>query len=40
MVRASKRPALQRLLAAWRPQLEALAERSVRWVLDVDPLDV
>ena len=40
MVRASRRPALQRLLAAWRPGLEALAERSVRWVLDVDPLDV
>ncbi len=40
MVRASRRPALQRLLAAWRPQLEALARRSVRWVLDVDPLDV
>jgi primosomal protein N' (replication factor Y) len=40
MVRASRRPALQRLLAAWRPQLESLAERNVRWVLDVDPLDV
>jgi primosomal protein N' (replication factor Y) len=40
LVQSVSRSELQRFLAAWHPQLGAGAGRSVRWSLDVDPLDV
>jgi primosomal protein N' (replication factor Y) len=43
LVEAASRPALQRLLGAWRPQLLALRGRHrtlVRWAVDVDPLAI
>jgi primosomal protein N' (replication factor Y) len=41
VLRAQSRTALQRLLAAWVPKLDALPEaRRVRWAIDVDPLEV
>jgi primosomal protein N' (replication factor Y) (superfamily II helicase) len=39
LLESAQRPALQRLLAAWQPQLQALRTRGVlRWAVDVDPL--
>jgi primosomal protein N' (replication factor Y) len=40
LVQSASRAELQRFLAAWHPHLGAHASRSVRWSLDVDPLDV
>jgi primosomal protein N' (replication factor Y) (superfamily II helicase) len=41
LVECAERPALQRFLATWLPQVEQLpAARGLRWVLDVDPLEV
>ena len=41
LVESTERPALQRFLAAWLPQVEQLpAVRDLRWALDVDPLEV
>ncbi|MCW7539537.1 primosomal protein N' [Aquabacterium sp. A7-Y] len=43
LVEAASRPALQRLLAAWLPELHGLrAEHKglVRWAIDVDPLAI
>jgi primosomal protein N' (replication factor Y) len=40
LVQSSSRNELQRFLSAWYPQLEGTATRSVRWSLDVDPLEV
>jgi primosomal protein N' (replication factor Y) len=41
LVESSQRALLQRFLAAWVPQVSALqAPRSLRWALDVDPLEV
>jgi primosomal protein N' (replication factor Y) len=41
VVESGQRAALQRFLGEWVPRLEALAApRSLRWALDVDPLDV
>ncbi|OAI21373.1 MULTISPECIES: primosomal protein N' [Methylomonas] len=41
LLQSDKRPALQRLLDFWVPRLADLREaRSVRWSLDVDPLDL
>jgi primosomal protein N' len=39
-VQAAARADLQRFLSAWRPALSDSASRSVRWSLDVDPLEV
>ena len=38
-VQAPSRTALQTFLRAWRERLDTLAERKVRWALDVDPLE-
>jgi primosomal protein N' (replication factor Y) len=40
LVQSGTRAELQRFLRAWQPQLRAHASRTVRWSLDVDPLDV
>jgi primosomal protein N' (replication factor Y) len=41
MVESSQRTKLQGFLAGWVPAVETLAcPRSLRWVLDVDPLEV
>lgn len=40
LIQADTRRALQDLLAAWMPQVRELRQRSVRWVLDVDPQEV
>ncbi len=41
LLSAVDRPALQSLLRGWTPQLHALSEaRTVRWSLDVDPVDL
>lgn len=39
LVQAASRKALQAFLQAWQPQLDALPAKSLRWSLDVDPLD-
>jgi primosomal protein N' (replication factor Y) len=38
LVQSRDRGALQAFLSRWRAELEQLAERRVRWTLDVDPL--
>jgi primosomal protein N' (replication factor Y) len=40
LVQSKKRAKLQAFLDAWRPILGTLSGRSVRWALDVDPLDL
>ena len=41
LVESAERPALQRFLAGWLPQVEQLpSARGLRWALDVDPLEV
>ena len=40
LVQGDARAVLQRFLAAWVERLPALAGGKVRWLLDVDPLDV
>jgi len=40
LVQAAARAELQRFLSVWHPRLAELASRSVRWTLDVDPLEV
>jgi primosomal protein N' len=40
LVQSSRRGALQAFLAAWRGRLEALRRGTVRWVIDVDPLEL
>jgi len=40
VVESRSRRALQDFLSKWRQQLEAIAERKVRWALEVDPLDL
>jgi len=39
LVQSASRAALQAFLKIWRGRLEALESRSVRWTLDVDPLE-
>jgi len=39
LVQSASRAALQAFLKSWRGRLEALESRSVRWTLDVDPLE-
>jgi primosomal protein N' (replication factor Y) len=39
LVQSASRPALQGFLAAWTERLFATAPRSVRWHLDVDPIE-
>ncbi len=39
LVQSASRAALQAFLKNWRERLEALESRSVRWTLDVDPLE-
>jgi primosomal protein N' (replication factor Y) len=39
LVQSASRAALQAFLKAWRARLEALDARTVRWMLDVDPLE-
>ena len=38
LVQSRDRSALQAFLPRWRTELERLAERRVRWALDIDPL--
>ena len=38
LIQSSSRQALQRFVAAWRPQLDTIRPRVARWSLDVDPL--
>ena len=41
LARAASHAPLQRLLAAWLPEIEALPEaRRVRWSIDVDPVEL
>ncbi|HXS30343.1 MAG TPA: hypothetical protein VN755_05875 [Steroidobacteraceae bacterium] len=41
LVESAQRTRLQRFLAEWVPAVEAMAApRSLRWALDVDPLEV
>jgi primosomal protein N' (replication factor Y) len=40
LVQCASRTELQRFLTAWHPRLGVQASRSVRWSLDVDPLEV
>lgn len=40
MVQADSRGALQRFLAAWLPLVRRHETRAVKWVIDVDPLEV
>ncbi len=43
LIEASHRGALQRLLAAWMPELHALRREHkglIRWAIDVDPLAI
>jgi primosomal protein N' (replication factor Y) len=41
LLEAAERPALHRLLDAWLPLVDALPmPRTLRWSLDVDPLEV
>jgi primosomal protein N' (replication factor Y) (superfamily II helicase) len=39
LVQSDSRTHLQRFLADWHARLAALAERRVRWAIDVDPLE-
>jgi primosomal protein N' (replication factor Y) len=39
LVQSASRPALQEYLRAWSERLFAAAPRSVRWHLDVDPIE-
>ena len=39
LVQSSSRGALQSFLAAWSESLAASAPRSIRWHLDVDPIE-
>lgn len=40
MAQARSRTTLQRFIAAWRAAVADAAPRTIRWTLDVDPLDV
>jgi primosomal protein N' (replication factor Y) len=41
LVESSQRAPLQRFLSDWIPRVDALVARGrLRWVLDVDPLEV
>jgi primosomal protein N' (replication factor Y) len=40
LVQSASRAELQRFLSAWQAQLRAQASRTVRWALDVDPLEI
>ena len=43
LVESASRPALQRLLAAWTPELHRLAAGHrglMRWAVDVDPVTI
>ena len=40
VVESRSRHALQDFLSKWRRQLETIAERKVRWTLEVDPLEL
>ena len=41
LIESGQRARLQRFLADWIPQVDALPARGkLRWVLDVDPLEV
>jgi primosomal protein N' (replication factor Y) len=41
LVESAQRAALQRYLGEWVPQLASIsAPRSLRWALDVDPLEL
>lgn len=39
LVQSEQRKSLQGFLRAWKPKLDALPDRRVRWALDIDPLD-
>jgi primosomal protein N' (replication factor Y) (superfamily II helicase) len=40
LMQSPLRPALQRFLQVWTPKLEQLKARNVRWIIDVDPLEL
>ena len=39
LVQSATRKALQQFLRAWRPQLDELPAKNIRWSLDIDPLE-
>jgi primosomal protein N' (replication factor Y) (superfamily II helicase) len=39
LVQSDTRKNLQQFVRSWRPQLEALPARNIRWSLDIDPLE-
>jgi primosomal protein N' (replication factor Y) len=39
LVHSASRPALQEYLRAWSAKIAAAAARSIRWHLDVDPIE-
>ena len=40
LVQSASRSELQRFVTAWQPVLHAAAARTLRWLIDVDPLEV
>ena len=40
LVQSPTRKPMQAFLSAWMPQLYALKANNVRWILDVDPLEI
>jgi len=40
LVQSKSRTALQRFVTTWQPMLQQAAPRNVRWLIDIDPLEV
>ena len=40
LVQSDKRQALQQFLRSWRPVLDTLPAKNLRWSLDIDPLEI
>ena len=40
LVQSDKRQLLQQFLRAWRPLLDTLPAKNLRWSLDIDPLEI
>ena len=40
LVQSDKRQSLQQFLRAWRPVLDTLPAKNLRWSLDIDPLEI
>jgi primosomal protein N' (replication factor Y) len=39
LVQCDKRKALQDFVRTWKPMLDVLPAKKIRWSLDIDPLD-